>query len=35
MEQNEEWQFQHRYLPQYTMAENAVGADPLPVLTAD
>lgn len=23
MEQNEEWQLQHRYLPQHTMSENS------------
>lgn len=35
MEQNEEWQLQHRYLPQHTMTDHSVGADPLPVLTAN
>ncbi|MDN0081752.1 transposase, partial [Crenobacter sp. SG2305] len=25
MEQNEEWQLQHRYMPQHTMAEPAEG----------
>lgn len=35
MEQAEEWQLQHRYLPQHTMSENSVGPHPLPALTAD
>jgi transposase-like protein len=35
MEQNEEWQLQHRYLPQHTMTEHSVGMGPSPGLTAD
>lgn len=34
MEQNEEWQLQHRYLPQHTMAETTVVASELAPLPA-
>jgi transposase-like protein len=32
IEQNEEWQLQHRYLPQHTMADTPVGTGELPPL---
>jgi hypothetical protein len=32
MEQNEEWQLQHRYLPQHTMADAPAGTGELPPL---
>jgi transposase-like protein len=35
MEQNEEWQLQHRYLPQHTKSENRVGTHSLPGANAD
>ena len=34
MEQNEEWQLQHRYLPQHTMVENLAGTADLASLPA-
>jgi transposase-like protein len=34
MEQNEEWQLQHRYLPQHTMLETAAGSPEPDLLTA-
>lgn len=34
MEQNEEWQLQHRYLPQHTMTENSAETGNLAALTA-
>ncbi len=34
MEQNEEWQLQHRYLPQHTMLDTLIETNPLEALPA-